>query len=249
MHVPAVWSYTLGSVVIVSLMSLVGVLAVAVDEQRLRHTTFGLVSLAAGAIFGDVFIHLLPDAFDTSGTSASLSIVAGIFSFFILEKFVRWRHEHRSSVRGDIQPFGYLNLIADGLHNLIDGALIGAAYLAGLPAGIATTIAIVMHEIPQEIGDFGVLISAGFGRRSALTFNLFSASLAVVGALITLALGAGAISLIPHMAAFAAGALLYLAGTDLLPELNRDSDLRRSALQLFAMGLGVGLMVLLTRLG
>jgi zinc and cadmium transporter len=155
-----------------------------------RQTIFVSVSLAAGAMFGDAFIHILPESFATPdrATKTSTYVLLGILTFFVLEKFLHWRHAHEFEGESGrtIQPLGYLNLFADATHNLIDGMLIGAAYTVSTSVGVATTIAIILHEIPQELGDFGVLIHAGFSRTRALAFNFISGLLAVVGAVVSL---------------------------------------------------------------
>ncbi len=244
------WGYAIASVLVVSLASLIGIVTIAVSERRLRATIFVMVSLAVGAMFGDAFIHLLPESFATSGHTlrASLSILAGILVFFLLEKFLLWRHEHLPEVANTIHPVGYMNMVADGLHNLLDGVLIGASYLVSVPVGLGTTIAVLLHEIPQEIGDFGVLVHAGFSRTQALWVNFLTATLAIVGAL--LALGAGqAVKQFPlAVLPFTAGGFIYIAGSDLVPELHKERQPLKSLIQLVAIGLGVGVMLLLTLL-
>jgi zinc and cadmium transporter len=183
--------YAIASVILVSLVSLVGVVTISVSEERLRSALFVLVSLAAGAMFGDTFIHLLPESFQKPGETLlpSISVLCGILAFFVLEKFLLWRHQHTLESNKSIHPLGYLNLIADGVHNLIDGMMIGASYLVSVPIGIATTLAVVFHEIPQEIGDFGILLQAGFTKRRALFFNFLSATLALLGTALALIVG------------------------------------------------------------
>lgn len=237
------WLYSIISVILVSLVSLIGIATISISEDKLKRVIFLLVSLATGALFGDAVLHLLPEAFEKSKSKVetSICVLAGILVFFLLEKFFRWRHEH-------VNPgyhMGQLNLAADGLHNLIDGMLIGGSYLAGLHVGIATTIAVVLHEIPQEIGDFGVLIHAGFSRTKALFFNFLSASLAIVGAIIALAIGRGIENFFLFMLPLAAGGFIYIAGSDLVPELQKEYEPFKSLLQFIAMTLGVGLMLLL----
>jgi len=241
------WFYALASVIVVSAIALIGLAVVAVRPQRLRRALFILVSLAAGSMFGDVFIHLLPAAYADSGATmmTALTVLAGIFGFFSLEKFLRWRHEHVLDDHMHIQPVGYLNLVADGVHNLIDGMLIGAAYVASVPVGIATTLAVILHEIPQEIGDFGVLLQAGLSPTKALVFNVLSASLAIVGALITLAASGTAAPFVAVLLPLTAGSFIYMAGSDLLPELHKELTPAKSLAQLIAMGMGVGLMLLI----
>lgn len=243
-----IWLYAMLSVVVVSLISIIGIIFLSVKEQRLQRMIFLLVSLAVGGLFGDAFIHLLPEAFADPQThlATSVCILAGIFTFFILEKFLRWRHEHNVCEHEPcIHPVGYMNLIADGVHNLIDGMIIGASYLAGFHVGLTTTIAVILHEIPQEIGEFGILIHAGFSRGRALLLNFLSASLAIVGAVLALTVGARVEHFSLYMMPFTAGGFIYIAGSDLLPELHKESRPGRSLQQFAAIAAGVGLMLLL----
>ena len=236
--------WAMASVIVVSLTSLIGIVVVVMDERRLRTALFIMVSLAVGAMFGDAFLHLLPEAFatTTSPTATSLYILGGILVFFVLEKFLLWRHEHSP---GHVHPVGYMNLAADGVHNFIDGILLGTSYLVSLPVGWATTLAVLLHEIPQEIGDFGVLLHAGFSRRQALFVNLMVALLAIVGAAIALMAGAYVRQLPGAILPMSAGAFIYIAGSDLVPELHRERALLRSLVQMIAIGIGVGLMLIL----
>lgn len=244
------WPCALASVLAVSLLSFVGIVTIALDQARLQQAIFLLVSLAVGAMFGDAFIHLLPEAFRTSGggSGVSLTLLGGLFTFFLLEKFLLWRHEHVPHYGSCIQPVGYVNIVAEGLHNLIDGLLIGASYLVSLPVGLATTLAVLLHEIPQEMGNFGVLMHAGFSRPRALWLNFLSASLAVLGAVLALLVGGRVTDLPRHLLPFTAGGFIYIAGSDLVPELHKEREPARSFLQLLAIAVGVGLMLLLTLL-
>jgi len=246
----AAWLQALASVILVSLISLIGLVALAVDERGLRRAIFVLVSLAVGALFGDAFIHLLPEAFAQGEAAAQNSLygLAGVFTFFALEKFLRWRHEHPPVSAGAIRPVGYMNLIGDGAHNLIDGLVIGASYLASTPLGIATTIAVVFHEIPQELGDFGVLLFAGFTKGRALFFNFLSATTAILGAVISLLVGANIEGFSALMLPFTAGAFIYIAGSDLIPELHHERAPFRSLVQIVTISAAVGLMLLLKQL-
>ncbi|MBI2100410.1 MAG: ZIP family metal transporter [Candidatus Vogelbacteria bacterium] len=248
-----VWLYSLGSVAIVSLISFAGAIALALDERRLRKLLFLLVALAAGALFGDVTIHILPEIFAGGETNAAaLAMLAGILIFFSLEKFLHWRHSHQVDECEDpthhelIQPVGHLNLIADGLHNLLDGAIIGASFLTAPAIGLTTTIAVILHEIPQEIGDLGVLLHAGFSRRRALLFNALSASLAIIGVVAALLVGAEIEQFTSEFLALAAGGFLYIAGSDLVPELHKTTDPRKSIAQFGAIIIGIILMLALT---
>ncbi len=236
---------TLASVAAVSLTSLLGIAVVSLDERRLRNILFILVSLAVGAMLGDAFIHLLPQSFELAQSPAatSFNILIGILLFFVLEKFLLWRHEH---LPGHVHPVGYMNLIADGLHNFMDGILIGTSYLVSAEVGLATTLAVLLHEIPQEIGDFGVLLHAGFSRRAALGVNFLSALLAFIGAVTALIAGVHLQKLPGMVLPVSAGIFIYIAGSDLVPELHRERQVLRSLGQLLAIGLGIALMFSLT---
>jgi len=239
--------YPIFSVIIVSLIPLIGIFTFSISEEKLKGLIFILVSLATGSLFGDAIIHLLPETFEKSQNKALAStlVLAGIFIFFVLEKFLLWKHEHSIGENKKIHPVGQLNLISDGLHNLIDGMLIGASYLISAPVGIATTIAIIAHEIPQEISDFAVLLHAGFSKGRAIFFNLLTGALAIIGTLIALAIGTGAEKFSLYMLPITAGGFIYIAGSDLIPELHKERGLSKSLKQLIAMFLGVGLMMLL----
>jgi len=245
-----IWLYALASVILVSLLSVIGVVFISISEAKLKQIVFVLVSLAVGSLFGDVFIHLLPQAFEKleARLEASLYLLAGIFIFFVLEKFIRWRHQHDLESQNAIHPVGYMNLLADGIHNFIDGMIIGAAYLTSLRVGIATTIAVAMHELPQEISDFGVLLHAGFSKKKALIFNFLSAMLAILGTILILLAGTTLHYFVASMIPLAAGGFVYIAGSDLVPELNKELEPAKSLVQLLAIATGVGLMLLLTLL-
>jgi zinc and cadmium transporter len=247
------WFHTLLSVFVVSGISLIGIATISFSERVVKRVVFISVSLAAGAMFGDAFIHILPESFAEPGRKLSIStyVLLGILTFFILEKFLRWRHAHEfehDSVRV-IEPVGYLNLFADAIHNLIDGMLVGAAYTVNLSVGLATTIAIVLHEIPQELGDFGVLVHAGFSRGRALLFNFLTGLLAIVGAIVSLLASAYVLSFSEFMLPFTAGGFIYIAGSDLLPELQKERTPWKSGLQLVALVAGVCLMYALMLFG
>ncbi len=245
-----IWTYALFSVMVVSGISLIGVVTLALNERRLKNTLFFLVALSAGALFGDVFIHILPELFSSGAEPRNLAlfVLLGLLIFFILEKFLHWRHHHHleDCEHNTVYPLGYLNLVSDGLHNFIDGIVIGVSYLAGVEIGFATTLAVILHEIPQEIGDFAILRQSGFTSRQALIFNLLSASLAIAGVIMALFLGSRADVFSPIALALAAGGFLYIAGSDLVPELHKTTDLKESGLQLLALAVGIIIMFLLT---
>lgn len=234
-----------GSVFLVSVLSFVGVFSLGLKEKQLKKILLLLVGFSAGALFGDAFIHLLPEAVEQAGfgIEVSASILFGIVVFFLLEKIIKWHHHHNVTDRGEIHSFGYMNLMADGLHNFIDGALIAGSYLVSVPVGIATTIAVILHEIPQEIGDFGVLLHSGFSKNRALMFNFLSALSAVLGAIVALYF----VSLIENfevlLVSFTVGGFIYIAGSDLIPELHLEEDTKKSVLQIIVFLLGMLVMV------
>ena len=246
----SVFVWALISVLAVSLISLVGVFTLSLQEGRLRRGLVYVISFSAGALLGDVFLHLLPEI-AASGLTVGLSglVLLGLGGFFVLEKVLRWEHchGHVSGEGGHVHAFAKMNLVGDGVHNFLDGLVIAAAYLVSLPVGLATTIAVGLHEIPQEIGDFGVLLHGGFSRGKALALNFASGLLALVGALVGLWLGSGVSSVI---VALAAGGFLYIAGSDLLPELHKHSDdWGKNVGQVVALGLGVAVMWVLLGVG
>ena len=193
--------------------------------------------------------HLIPEAFTlfNNTTTASLFIIVGFFIFFVLEKFLHWHHCHGTHDQescSTIRPLGNIVLFSDGVHNFLDGIIIAAGYLISIEVGIATTIAIVLHEIPQEIGDFAILIHSGYTRAKALLVNFLSALAAVVGASVTLLLGNSMEMLIPTLVAISAGSFIYIAGSDLIPELQKISEVRKSVLQFVAIIVGVALVLM-----
>jgi zinc and cadmium transporter len=244
-----VYLYSLISVLIVSLISLIGILTLSVNLKKLRSFLIYLISFSAGTLLGDAFIHLLPEAVETYGLglNISLSILAGIIIFFVLEKFIHWQHCHGTITENHhIHPFAYTNLVGDALHNFLDGIIIAASYLISIPAGIATTLAVLFHEIPQEIGDFGVLLHGGFSKKKALAVNFLSALFAVLGAILTLWLGNSIENLEMFLVPIAIGGFIYIALSDLIPQLHKHSDkISKSLLQLIAFVIGIAVMALL----
>jgi len=241
------WLYSLMSVFLVSLLSFVGLLFIALKEESLKKILLFLVSFAAGSLLGDAFLHLLPKAIEELGVGLEmpLAILVGILTFFVLEKFISWRHCHIPTSKEHPHPVVFMNLVGDGFHNFTDGVVIAASFLVSVPLGIATALAVLFHEIPQEIGDFGVLIHGGFSKERALFFNFTSALMAVAGAVFTLFLGVRFISLMRLLIPFTAGGFIYIAGSDLIPELHKETNLAKSLLQMLGLILGIGVMLTL----
>jgi zinc and cadmium transporter len=245
-----VWIYTLASVVIVSLISLVGILALSIKDNILKKVLIFFVSFSAGALLGDAFIHLLPEIVEEEGfgLNISLSVLLGILMFFVLEKLIYWRHCHILTSDSHVHTFTYMNLVGDGVHNFIDGMIIAGSFMVSISLGVATTIAVILHEVPQEIGDFSVLIYGGFKKKKAIFYNLMAALTAIIGAIIILILGEELTDLHVILVPFTAGGFIYIAGTDLIPELKKDIKFSASVAQMVALILGISIMISLVLL-
>ena len=235
------------SVVAVSLVSLAGVFTLSIREEIIKRYVFMLVSLAVGALLGDAFIHLIPEAFESSNNSimVSLLIISGILVFFVLEKFLHWHHHGEDTEEDHVHPVGKLVLFSDGVHNFIDGIIIGTSFMASNSLGVATTIAVILHEIPQEIGDFAVLLHSGYTRNRALWLNFLSALTAVLGTIVSFVFGNFAETFSAMILPLAAGGFIYIAVADLIPELHKTKIVKHSILQFGALLLGVLLMLAL----
>jgi zinc and cadmium transporter len=239
--------YSLISVLIISIVSLLGIFTLTLKESTLKKYVFIFVSLALGALLGDAFIHLIPEALEETGnpTKVFLFVIFGIFIFFILEKILHWHH-HSDDSEKHIKPVGKMILISDGFHNFLDGVIIGASYLVSIEIGIATTIAVMIHEIPQEIGDYGVLIHAGYTKARALFLNFVSALLSIVGVVLVFVLGEKLEGVLVWFLAVAAGGFIYIALSDLIPELHDHSEEKQNfghtLLQILVAIIGVLLM-------
>ncbi len=235
------------SILIISIISLIGITTLSCSKKLLKKSLLFLVSFAVGTLLGDVFIHLLPEA-TKSGFSLNVTfgILIGILLFFILEKLLKWHHCHDQDCKTHNKPLATMNLIGDGFHNFLDGVLIAGSYLVSIPLGIATTIAVLFHEIPQEIGDFGILLHSGYTKAKALFYNFIISLTAFIGAILVILVG----PLIENFSTFiipiTAGGFLYIASSDLIPELHKETKLSRSILQLFGLILGIFVMYLLT---
>jgi len=247
---PSAWLYTLVSVLIVSLFSLVGVLTIAIKRAYLKRILLFFVSFAAGALLGDVFIHLLPELVGEGlfDLSTSFYILGGILVFFVLEKILHWRHCHMSATHDHVHPLAHMNLIGDAIHNFTDGMVIAGSFLVSVPVGIATTVAVLLHEIPQEMGDFGILLHSGMSVKRALFFNFITAATAFFGAIFILMLNLDPEAVLRYIIPFVIGGFLYIASSDLIPEMHKDVKPLNSLFQLLSLLVGVGVMFALLAL-
>jgi len=240
-----IYIYSFIGVIVVSLISFFGVVALSLKEEILRKYLFILISIAVGALLGDAFIHLIPEALESSTNTlgTSIAIVAGIFFFLIIEKFLHWHHHGEDKSDAHVHPAGKLMLLSDGVHNLMDGIIIAASFFVSIPVGIASTIAVILHEIPQEVGDFAVLLNAGYTKKRALWLNFLSALAAILGVALFALLGDKAEALASWFVPVAAGGFIYIALADLIPELHKIKNLKHSLFQIFAAIIGVAAMV------
>lgn len=231
---------------IISLISLLGVFFVFIKPKILTRLTLFFVSFAVGGLLGDAFIHLIPESFEhfDSSVISSLLILIGILIFFILEKFLLWHHCHDADCQQSTKHVATLSLVGDSVHNFIDGALIAASFNLSFFVGLTTSLAVVLHEIPQEIGDFGILVHHGISVKKAIVYNFLTALFSVLGVLFVSFLGR---DLSAFLVPITAGGFIYLASTDLIPELHRhDSKISNSLVQLICILLGISLMFSLT---
>jgi len=226
--------------VAISLLSLVGVFTLALSDKILNKILLALVGVSAGTLMGGAFLHLIPESIhELDHEIGFMLVLVGFIIFFILEKLF-WRHCHKKDCK--IHTFAYINLVGDGIHNFIDGLIIAASFLASIELGIISCLAVALHEIPQEIGDFGVLVYGGIEKKKALFYNLITALTALVG-------GVAGFFLIPHMGEFqsyilpiAAGGFIYIAASDLVPELHKEPDTWKTLLAFSMFIIGIVLM-------
>jgi len=231
-----IWSIC--ATIIVSLIALIGIISLSIKEKVLKKILLVLVGFSAGALMGGAFLHLLPEALEkTNYNIVVMALLSGFIIFFIMEKFLKWHHCHKGKC--DVHTFTYMILFGDSVHNFIDGIIIAASFIVSVPFGIITTIAIIAHEIPQEIGDFAVLIYGGFTKFKALLFNFLTALTAVLGAVFGYFLSGLTENIIHFVLPFAAGGFIYIAACDLIPELHKEVELKKSlwSLSFFIMGI------------
>lgn len=233
--------WALGASIVISLISFVGVVSLLFKKNMLNKILLLLISFSAGALIGGAFLHLIPEAVENNPHSkVYLFVIVGFILFFILEKYLHWRHCHKGECA--IHTFTYINLIGDGVHNFIDGLIIGSAFVVNVSFGITTSFAIIMHEIPQEIGDFGVLVYGGFSKNKALFYNFLSALTAVVGTVIGYALANMSDAFLKLLMPVAAGGFVYIACCDLVPELHKEQDIKKATFSMGVFILGVAFM-------
>ena len=233
--------WILGSGILMSLIALVGSLTLVLREETLQRLLLPLVALAAGSLIGGAFFHMLPAGLAQADSvdSVFIAAIAGFTSFFLLEQLLHWHHCHRARSQCR-EPVTYLILIGDGLHNFIGGLAVASTFLIDIRLGITAWIAAALHEVPQELGDFGVLVHGGWPRRKALLLNLLSGLAFLAGGLVTwfASFRMDVSLLVP----FAAGNFLYIGAADLIPEVNRHAATRSNLIHVLAFLAGIALL-------
>lgn len=229
------------STLIISLLSLVGIFTLVIKAKLVDRILLLLVGFSAGALVGGAFLHLLPESLESAEPAQTfLYVLVGFVFFFLMERIFYWRHCHEGIC--NVHTFTYLNLFGDGLHNFMDGLIIAGSFVSSIPLGIATTLAVAFHELPQEIGDFGVLVYGGFSKLKALSYNLLSALLAIVGGVSGYYLSSQVSGFAFLLLPFTAGGFIYIAASDLIPELHKEKVLWKSNLAFLTFLLGIFFM-------
>jgi len=238
-----VLSWILISTFLVSIISLVGIITLAIKEDLLRKIIFCFIGFSAGALIGSAFLHILPEALEeTKSTTVFYYLILGLTLFFLLERYLHWRHCHDKDC--DIHAFTYLNLFGEAFHNFIDGIAIAASFVISFKLGIATTLAIILHEIPKELGNFGVLIYGGFSRSKALLYNFISAMTAIIGALTGYFISDFAHGFTNFIMPLTAGGFIYIATSDLIPEIHKEKNQNKATSAFISFLLGIIFMAL-----
>lgn len=237
--------FTLGYIIlttfIIALIAFIGIFTLSLKDKVLNKILLILVSLSAGALMGGAFIHLLPESIEKSGDiNPFIYVLVGFILFFLIEKVLHWRHCHKGKC--DIHTFHYMNLIGDSIHNFIDGLIIAASYIVSIPLGLTTTIAIAAHEIPQEIGDFGVLVYGGFKKKKALFLNFIVALTIVFGGVVGYFVSKNIEQAVVFLIPFAAGGFIYIAATDLVPEIKKEINILKSMATMLVFICGILIM-------
>ena len=220
-----------------SVFCLIGGVFLLWREKLAKKIAIYLISFAAGALLGAAFLHMLPEAVSGKGSNILIYTLVGILMMFLVEKFLLWYHCHYREC--PVHGFTYTILIGDGVHNFVDGIIIGVSFLISIPLGIITALAIASHEIPQEIGDFGILIYAGWKRAKVLFYNLLTALATPLAAVLTYFAASFLDKALIPLIAFAAGNFIYIAGSDLIPEIHKEYKPAKAILQTICLGLGI----------
>ena len=243
----SVWFTAILSTFLVSLIALIGIILAPIKLEKLKKVLIYFVSFSAGALFGGAFFHLLPEIVEEVGFTFYVSslVLLGIILFFIIEKIIHWHHNLAPYEKEHASPLAIMSLVGGSFHNLLDGLVIGASFLVNIPTGIAITTAIALHKVPKEMGWFGLLVHGGFSKFKAITFSYLSSIFTIIGAVMALLVSNYVENIQFFIIPVSVGGFIYLAGSDLIPELHKEPGLRKALLQLIAMLAGIAVMALL----
>lgn len=234
-------TWILGAAIIDALLGFVGVFSLWLSKRSLDNIIHILVAFAAGSLLGGAFFHLLPESLvEIDAGTTMLLCLAGFVLFMVVESYFHW---HRCK-KCDIHPFSYVMVIGDGIHNFLGGIILAASFLVSIPLGIATTIAILAHELPQQLGIFGVLVSGGFMRNKAILYSFAAQSTVVLGALVGYFLSGVTEGFVPLLVPFAAGNFIYIASSDLVPEMHKSEGWKK-VMSVLIFGIGLAFMYLI----
>ena len=235
--------WILGACLVDGLVGLVGIFSLALNQKIFNKLINVLVAFSAGALLSGALFHLLAESLDElSAMWSFIFLLVGFVTFFVVERFLHWHHCHEGD-HCKVHPYSYLILFGDSVHNLIDGFVIAASFLVSVPFGVITTLLIIGHEIPQELGNFAVLVHGGFGRVKSLLYNFFAQLTCVLGGVIGYILSGVVDKLTIFMLPFAAGGFIYIAASDLIPELHKEPKLGKSMIAFAFFILGIVFMI------
>ena len=234
--------WIIGSSLMMCLISLVGITTLTLPEKHLHQLLLPLVALSAGSLLGGAFFHMIPESVEKIGADLAVYVyvVAGFTFFLLVEQLLHWHHCHREETHC-VKPQGYMILIGDGIHNFIGGIAVAGTFLIDIRLGISTWLAAAAHEIPQELGDFGVLVHGGLTPRKALFFNFLSASTFLLGGVFTYLLSFS--SWIYYLIPFAAGNFIYIGASDLIPEVNKHQQFSKNILHFICFCTGIFILL------
>lgn len=231
----------IAATLLVSIISVIGIITLILKKKLLDEILLILVSLSAGALMGGAFLHLIPEALEKfADFNLFVYVLIGFALFFFIEKVLYWRHCHKGKC--PVHTFAYMNLLGDGVHNFIDGLIIAASFIVAIPLGLVTTLAVALHEIPQEIGDFGVLVYGGFDKFKALSLNFITALTAIVGGIVGYFLSTYIEASTAFLIPFAAGGFIYIAASDLVPEIRKEMKFEKYITSFIVFVIGILVM-------
>ncbi len=234
--------WPLGSVIAVSLLSLLGAIFIALQRKTIERVITYSLALSSGVLLGSTFFDLLPEGVELNPDGVFVWTLIGFISFFSLEKIISWHHHVEGRHTHEEKPLAYLTILGDAVHNFTDGAVIAASYLVSVPLGITTTVAIIAHEVPHELSDFLILLHGGFSNSRALIYNFLSATTAIIGTVLVLLVSTRFADVEKYLVPFAAGNFLYIVASDLIPELLTKRQANTSVIQVVTLLAGIALV-------